>query len=130
MSKVHDHDHDPEHGHVEPGTGAVSRRKFIKTGAVVAGATAVAAKTAGFPFGKVQAAGHADKNMKARFTYLVAATYLIEIGSFRFLDLSPGRGRIYQRACPDDYRAFPSTAGLPNHAGLLSGFCSSAPGFA
>ena len=55
MSKAHNHDH--EHGSAEQPTGAMSRRKFIKTGAAVAGATAAAATTAGITAGKAQAAG-------------------------------------------------------------------------
>src|SRR6516162_8293982 len=40
---------------------------------------------------------------------------------------SLGVRRIYLRACPNDFRASPSMAGLPHHAGLVSGFCSSNP---
>src|SRR6516162_2072478 len=40
---------------------------------------------------------------------------------------SLGVRRIYLRACPNDFRASPSIAGLPHHAGLVSGFCSSSP---
>src|SRR6516225_10908501 len=40
---------------------------------------------------------------------------------------SLGVRRIYLRACPNDFRASPSIAGLPHHAGLVSGFCSSNP---
>ncbi len=49
----------------------------------------------------------------------------------RGLPLSHHRRRqIYLRACPGDYRASPSNAGLPHRVGLISGFCSSAPGLA
>ena len=84
MTKEHDDSNDHKQSHVEPPTRVVSRRKFIKTGAVVAGATALAATSAGFPVGNSLAAVR-----KAKLTYLVAATYLIEIGSFRFLS-DPG----------------------------------------
>ena len=43
---------------------------------------------------------------------------------------SLGPRRIYQRTCPDDYRASPSMAGLPHCAGLVSDSCSSGPSFA
>ena len=46
--------------------------------------------------------------------------------------LSPSLGtrRIHPRVCPDDYWASPSDPGLPHHAGLPSGFCSSGPSLA
>ncbi len=53
MSKVHDHDHD--HGGEEQPGGAMSRRNFIKTGAVAAGATTAAAATAGVTAGQAKA---------------------------------------------------------------------------
>ena len=55
MSKPHDHDHD--HGSIEQPAAGMSRRNFIKTGAVAAGATAAAATTAGITAGTAQAAG-------------------------------------------------------------------------
>jgi len=41
-----------------------------------------------------------------------------------------GPHRVYLRACPNDYRASPSIAGLPHRAGLVPGSCSSSPRFA
>ena len=43
---------------------------------------------------------------------------------------SLGPRRIYQRTCPNDYRASPSMAGLPHCADLVSDSCSSGPSFA
>ncbi len=53
MSKAHDHEHCGE----EQPSGAMSRRKFIRTGAAAAGATAAAATAAGITTGKAQAQG-------------------------------------------------------------------------